>query len=59
MVSGKVTMDKYSGALVMNSPEVVAPAADLEKVSQEGSGTALSGLSHQGARQSRVAHGCR
>ncbi|CAM9874881.1 unnamed protein product, partial [Ectocarpus sp. 12 AP-2014] len=32
VVSGKVTMDKYSGALVMNSPEVVAPAADLEKV---------------------------
>ena len=32
VVSGKVSKDKYTGALVMASPDVVAPLADLKKV---------------------------
>ena len=34
VVSGKVTTDKFSGSLIMSSPDVVAPLADLEKVSE-------------------------
>lgn len=32
VVSGKVSVDKYSGGLVMASPDIVAPLADLKKV---------------------------
>eukprot|EP00904_Undaria_pinnatifida_P013740 jgi/Undpi1/9497/HiC_scaffold_27.g11953.m1 len=32
VVSGKVSTDNISGALLMSSPDVVAPLADLEKV---------------------------
>lgn len=32
VVSGRVTTDKFSGNLVMSSPDVVAPLAELEKV---------------------------
>eukprot|EP00903_Cladosiphon_okamuranus_P021747 g19995.t1 len=32
VVSGRVTVDKFSGNLVMSSPDVVAPLADLDKV---------------------------
>lgn len=32
MVSGKVSVDKLSGELLISSPDVVAPLADLEKV---------------------------
>ena len=32
VVSGKVTIDKFTGRLTMSSPDVVAPLADLDKV---------------------------
>lgn len=38
MVSGKVSMDKYSGGLIMASPDIVAPLADLKKVRARGGG---------------------
>lgn len=32
VVSGRITRDKFAGNLIMSSPDVVAPLADLEKV---------------------------
>lgn len=60
VVSGRVTTDKFSGNLVMSSPDVVAPLADLDKVGRapvhEAAGCFRTGLAANGNRRRKRAY---